>query len=123
MDPPGVSADTEVYDSMEHLDEALCSLAAILNSYQRAEIFIADPDPGKIEDMIRKEIRPVPLFSVTVCDSGDGNRYARITAEGYEIPYSYGGWFRSRRCFYEERDGRTVEVRKNLITCGMRHHR
>ncbi len=127
---------TEFVDSMEQLDHALTSMAAMLNRYHRADIYIGVNDDGEpigsdldagdlntIEESIRTKMNTRPDATAELLVDGDGRRYIRISASGYDIPYSYDGWFRVRRCCISRSGNGTVKEWKNLLTCGMKRHR
>ena len=40
-----------------------------------------------------------PDVTITLESDDSGKRYIRITGTGYDIPYSFKGWFYARRCF------------------------
>ncbi len=127
---------TEFVDGMEQMDEALRSLAAILNRYHKAEVLIgvssdgepvdADIDDDDVETVkrsISEKMNTVPDADITIVTDDEGRRYIRISATGYDIPYTYDGWFRVRRCCISKKDGNTIVEWKNLMTCGMKRHR
>ncbi len=129
-------ATVEFVDSMEDLDDGLRSMAAMLNRYHRAEILIGVDSDGEttgidvgeedldaVRSRIRERMNTVPEATVASEQAENGDRYIRVSATGYDIPYSYDGWFRVRRyCVRKTGDG-TVTEWKDLLTCGMKRHR
>jgi len=78
-----------------------------------------------IRDRMSQLINHVPDVTITIRSDDDGKRYFRITGTGYDIPYSFKGWFYARRCFYERPSG-GIQVKEEwieTITCGMKRHR
>jgi len=127
---------TEFVEGMEQLDHALTSMAAMLNRYHRACIYIGvgndgepngsdfdDEDLNTIYENIKTKMNTRPEVKVELMADDVGRRYIRISASGYDIPYSYNGWFRVRRCCMSKSGGATVKEWKNLLTCGMKRHR
>lgn len=132
-----IGATVEFIDSMDHLDEAIKAMTAMLNKYNRARVYIGVDNGGKAtaavlnEDDVQKIIATVkekvnnrPKLEVTLNQSDGGKRYILIDAAGYETPYSFGTWFYVRRCSYEKDDSSgTFEPRWiQTITCGMKRH-
>lgn len=127
---------TEFVDSMDEMAEGLRSMAAMLNRYHRADVYIGvgadgEPNGADIEDsdldVIREsmasKMNTVPEASITIVTDESGRRYIHIFATGYDIPYTYDGWFRIRRCCVTRTNGTISTEWKNLMTCGMKRHR
>lgn len=127
---------TEFVDGMEDLDEALRSVAAMLNRYNRADVYIGvgpdgepagaclgDEDVETVRRSMESGMNTVPEAGISLETDERGRRYIHVSARGYDIPYSYGGWFRVRRCCITKNGDSLVEEWKNLLTCGMKRHR
>ena len=128
----------EFIDSMDQLDEGLKNMTAMLNRFNKASIFIGVDKNGNIlendlsEDdvkAIRKRmnemVRTSPDVNISL-ETSDGRRFIRITATGYETPYSFGSWFYTRKCNPTQPEGPSGPVVNEwcaTITCGMKRHR
>ncbi|AGI47999.1 hypothetical protein TALC_01006 [Thermoplasmatales archaeon BRNA1] len=121
---------------MGELDDSLKAMTAMLNRSNRAEILIGigpDGEPSgedlsedDIPEVVRRmsaKIDHLPEYSVNL-DSLEGRPFIRISARGYETPYTFDGWFYIRKCRLT-RDGQSHEVREEWIqtlTCAMVRH-
>jgi hypothetical protein len=127
---------TEFVDGMDDLDEALKAMTSMLNRSNSAKVYIgvdpdgkvigadlSDSDVAAVMDAMGRKVNTRPDVSVTLEEIPDGRRYILISATGYEIPYSYDGWFYSRKCRPVRKEGTVVNEWADTITCGMRHHR
>ncbi|MBQ7979513.1 MAG: ATP-binding protein [Candidatus Methanomethylophilaceae archaeon] len=112
MLPDSEDATTVFISGLDHLDDALRSMTAMMNRYNRADIYIGVDDQGNVIgidadddtiEMMRNRmsqvINHVPDVTITVESDDSGRKYIRITGTGYDIPYSFKGWFYARRCF------------------------
>ena len=126
---------TEFVDGMDGLDDALRSMVAILNRKNRALVLIGIGDDGeptgaRIDDdapeMIRARIREIvnaqPTTDISIESIGD-RRYVRISAIGYETPYSWKGWFWIRAKRFTVDGSETVVHWTETPTCSMKRHR
>ncbi len=130
----------EFVDGMEGLDQAVRSLSAMLNRFNKAEIYIgvgidgrpagadlSEEDISRIDERIGQLMNRHPqTLGITLEVSDDGERYIRISATGYETPYAYGSWFYTRKCNPTQPEGpqgRVVEEWTETLTCGMKRHR
>ena len=121
---------------MEDLDDAVKMMTAMLNRFNKADVYIGVGKDGKVLDRVFSEddvskvskrmgelINHMPQTAVSLESTRGGKGYIHISAIGYETPYSFGSWFYVRRYRYVDMDGtRTVEWVENL-TCGMKRHR
>ncbi len=123
---------TEFVEGMDGLDDALKSVTAMLNRYFKADVFIgvdvngeptgcefSNGDTDRVLKRFVEVTNHMPEVSVVLETDGSGRRYIHISARGYEIPYSYKGWFYVRRSC-TEKGSETEWI--DSITCGMRHH-
>lgn len=128
----------EFVDGMEDIDQAIRSMSAMLNRYNRADIYIGVNIDGiptgadvseKDADVIRRRVgelmnRLPQTMSVDIV--GEEVRYIHISATGYETPYAYGSWFYTRKCNPTQPNGPkggVVEEWTETLTCGMKRHR
>lgn len=121
---------------MDELDAAVKMMTAMLNRFNKAEIYIgvgkdgkildrefSEEDVSKVSERMGELINHMPQTVVSLERTEDGKGYIRISATGFETPYSFGSWFYVRRYRYVDRDGsKSVEWVENL-TCGMKRHR
>ncbi len=136
--PGRIGATVEFIDSMDNLDEAIKSMTAMLNKYNRASVYIGvdkdgdaisddltDDDVQKVIDTINTKVNNCPELKVSLNLSDNGKRYILIDAIGYETPYSFGTWFYIRKCIYTkpDPDGPVIERWTQTLTCSMKRHR
>ncbi len=130
-----IGATTQFIDDLEHLDLAIKSVSAMLNRYNKADIYIGIDSfgiptgteiPDDYEEMILNRMCEVmntmPSADISKI-SVDGEAAIHIHATGYETPYSWKGWFYVRRYRIEKIDGNVVETWTENPTCSMKRHR
>ncbi len=136
MDLGKENATTEFVDGMEQLDDAIRSMAAILNRYPRADVYIgvgpdgkplgktfSEDDIHRLRIRMRSAMNTVPDVSASVEDDGDGGQLIHVSAKGGDPPYSFGGWFRVRRCqIVRTPGGEPREEWRDSLTCAMKRH-
>ena len=128
---------TEFVDGMDQLDDALRSMTAMLNRFNKAEVYIGvdgegepighltEDDVAKVIGRMSEKVRTAPKAKVTLEHSG-GFDFIRISATGYETPYSFGSWFYTRKCNPTQPHGSSgpvVNEWTETLTCGMKRHR
>ncbi len=127
----------EFVDGMEHLDEAIRAMSAMLNRYNNARIFIgvdglghaigadlSSEDIDTVRTRVSELLNRMPVMNITLEFEG-GKDYIRIIAEGYETPYAWKGWFYTRKCNPtrpQGSDGPVVNEWVETLTCGMKRH-
>ena len=136
--PNKVGATVEFINSMDNLDEAIKSMTAMLNKYNRASVYIGvdidgraiaddltEDDVQKVIDSIHTKVNNRPVLKVTLNQSENGKRYILVDAVGFETPYSFGTWFYIRKCIYSkpDPDGPVTERWTQTLTCSMKRHR
>jgi hypothetical protein len=140
-DAPGMGAGTEgwttgFFGGMDRLDDAIKSMSAMLNRFNRADIFIGvgpDGEPLGIQvdldcpEMIRARMAELmnrlPDAEITL-ESSDGKEFVRISAVGFHTPYSWNGWFYGRKCRPIKLDSGGVKMEwTETPTCAMKRHR
>lgn len=111
---------TESINGFSELDAGIKAVTAMLNRYNRARLIISSDDvPDGFEDIIVGRFAELVNHLPEIWISSAGNTVI-VDAEGYETPYSWKGWFYTRRCHFD--DASNEEVWTDSITCGMRHH-
>ena len=111
---------TETIDGFSGLDMGIKAVTAMLNRCNKARLIIRTDDvPDGYEDIIMGRFSELVNHMPKVIVSSAGNAII-VDTEGYEIPYSWKGWFYTRRCHYD--DTSKEDVWTDSITCGMRHH-
>ena len=111
---------TESINGFSELDTGIKAVTAMLNRYNRARLIIrADDVPDGYEDIILRRFAELVNHLPEISISSAGKSVI-VDAEGYEIPYSWKGWFYTRRCHFD--DASNEDVWTDSITCGMRHH-
>ncbi len=135
----GLGTESEIrgfVSGMDGLDEAVRMMTAMLNRFNKADVFIgadhdgqvigieaSDSDVQAVMDRMKEKVNHLPEVSVTVESDPEGRRYIHISATGYETPYSFGSWFYVRRYRYSDDDGPVRIVWTENLTCGMKRHR
>ena len=102
MLPTSEDATTEFISGLDHLDDALKSMTAMMNRYNRADIYIGVDDQGNvigidadeqsletIRDRMEQVINHVPDVKISLESDPNGRKYIRITGTCYDIPYSF----------------------------------
>ena len=123
-------------DSMDRMDEAIRMMTAMLNRFNRAEVYIgitrdgehtgidvSEEDVRDILERMDEKVNHRPDVSVTLQTLDECRRYILISAEGYETPYSFGSWFYVRRYRYIDDSEAPGIVWTENLTCGMKRHR
>ena len=121
---------------MEGLDDALRAMSAMLNRFNRAEIYIGvdsggnpighltEDDVCSVKKRMSEKVRTTPDAKIFLERCGD-HSYVRISATGYETPYSFGSWFYTRKCNPTQPEGSSgpvVNEWTETLTCGMKRH-
>ena len=88
---------TESINGFSELDAGIKAVTAMLNRYNRARLIISSDDvPDGFEDIIVGRFAELVNHLPEIRISSAGNTII-VDAEGYEIPYSWKGWFYTRR--------------------------
>ena len=125
----------EFVDGMGNLRDAVRSMTAMLNRFNRCKVYIGVSDDGgvigsgygeaevsEVESLIATSMNNRPHAEVSVHNVGE-RCYILVDAEGYETPYSFDGWFYIRKCRPETSSGKVVNVWTETPTCSMKRHR
>ena len=118
----------EFKEGLGQLDKGLKSLTAMLNKYGNATVYFGVDDNGNvcglsigkntlmdIRNRIRDKIEPRIYADIQECQDNNGKKYIKVTANGFDIPYSFDGRYYLRNISADEQASNDV-LRKMLAT-------
>lgn len=118
----------EFKEGLGQLDKGLKSLVAMLNKHGKATVYFGVDDNGNvcglsigkntlmdIRNRIRDKIEPRIYADIQECQDNNGKKYIKVTANGFDIPYSFDGRYYLRNISADEQASNDV-LRKMLAT-------
>ena len=118
----------EFKEGLGQLDKGLKSLTAMLNKHGKATVYFGVDDNGNvcgisigkntlmdIRNRIRDKIEPRIYADIQEQQSGSGKKYIKVTANGFDIPYSFDGRYYMRNISADDQASNDV-LRKMLAT-------
>ena len=111
----------EFKEGLGQLDKGLKSLTAMLNKYGNATVYFGVDDNGNvcglsigkntlmdIRNRIRDKIEPRIYADIQECQDNNGKKYIKVTANGFDIPYSFDGRYYLRNISADEQASNDV---------------
>ncbi len=118
----------EFKEGLGQLDKGLRSLTAMLNKHGKAAVYFGVDDNGNvcglsvgkntlmdIRNRIRDKIEPRIYADIQEQQDDNGKKYIKVTANGFDIPYSFDGRYYLRNISADEQASNDV-LRKMLAT-------
>ena len=118
----------EFKEGLGQLDKGLKSLTAMLNKHGKAAVYFGVDDNGNvcglsigkntlmdIRNKIRDKIEPRIYADIQEQQDDNGKKYIKVTASGFDIPYSFDGRYYLRNISADEQASNDV-LRKMLAT-------
>ena len=124
----GMEDETQEFkEGLGQLDKGLKSITAMLNKHGRGTVYFGVKDNGDvcgldigkktlmdIRNIISSKIEPRIYPEIEEKADENGNRYIKITASGFNIPYSFDGRYYVRNVSADE--AATNEVLRKMLT-------
>ena len=120
---------TEFKESLIQLDKGLRSITSMLNKHGTGSVYFGVDDNGNvigglsigkntyqdIRNKINSFIDPKIIYNLETLKSDDGLEYLKLSAEGYDMPYSYDGRYFIRNISSDEKVSNEL-LRKMLVS-------